>query len=335
VLQAQSQEPSFDTAYVEANVFPYARLLDSLVHVNDSCTQTVFYMTWGRKNGDASNCAAYPPVCTYSGMQAQLKGRYLPMAYDNHAMTAPVGAAWQTCIAGNPAFDLYMSDESHPSAYGTYLAACTFYATIFRQSPVGLNYYGGLTAAEAGLLQNIASSTVLDSMQVWNTEVYYPVAAFNASITGVNTVTCNSTSADAVSWSWDDGSGNGFVNGNSTAVFTYGSAPPYTICLAVSNGCRTDTICQVIQQTGIPGPGGAAPFSVYPIPATNELNLVNENETRFEYRILGVDGKVILSGLSAGRRTTIDTSMLCPGIYVLEAESSSGRSQVKFTVSGE
>lgn len=42
IIQAQSQEPSFDTAYVIANVFPYARILDSLVHANNSCTQTVF-----------------------------------------------------------------------------------------------------------------------------------------------------------------------------------------------------------------------------------------------------------------------------------------------------
>jgi hypothetical protein len=64
VLQEQSQLPSFSPVQVATDVFPFARHLDSLILVNDSCTETVFYMTWGRKNGDLSNCAVYPPVCT-------------------------------------------------------------------------------------------------------------------------------------------------------------------------------------------------------------------------------------------------------------------------------
>lgn len=69
VLQAQSQEPSFPTDQVAFQTLPYAIGLNNLIISNDSCTKTVFYETWGRKNGDASNCAFYPPVCTYQGMQ--------------------------------------------------------------------------------------------------------------------------------------------------------------------------------------------------------------------------------------------------------------------------
>ena len=94
VLQDQSQRPSFEPAFVDTAVIPYALFLDSVVHANNACTQTVFYMTWGRKYGDASNCAAYPPVCTYEGMQQRLKESYLQMSDTCHAIVSPVGE-WQ------------------------------------------------------------------------------------------------------------------------------------------------------------------------------------------------------------------------------------------------
>ena len=61
VLQEQSQTPSFPPSQVQTDCYPYAKRLDSLIKANDSCTQTIFYMTWGRKYGNASNCANYPP----------------------------------------------------------------------------------------------------------------------------------------------------------------------------------------------------------------------------------------------------------------------------------
>jgi hypothetical protein len=50
---------------------------------------------------------------------------------------------------------------------GTYLAACVFYATIFRQSPVGLGYDDGLPSGEAHTLQTVAAATVLGDPAYW------------------------------------------------------------------------------------------------------------------------------------------------------------------------
>jgi hypothetical protein len=76
VLQEQSQLPSFPDAQVASDVYPYAHALDSIIHENNPCAKTIFYVTWGRKNGDASNCAFFPPVCTYDGMDSLLQLRY-------------------------------------------------------------------------------------------------------------------------------------------------------------------------------------------------------------------------------------------------------------------
>lgn len=65
VIQEQSQLPSFPDMDVYYEVLPYVRQLDSLIHAANPCARTVFYMTWGRKNGDLGNCGFFPPLCTY------------------------------------------------------------------------------------------------------------------------------------------------------------------------------------------------------------------------------------------------------------------------------
>ena len=322
VIQCQSQEPSLDTPYVVANVFPYARFLDSLIHVNDSCTQAVFYMTWGRKNGDSQNCAAYPPVCTYQGMQDQLRNRYLQMGYDNGAMVAPCGETWRDVIATNPTFDLYMADESHPSLYGSYLNACVFYASIFRRSPVGLTYYGGLPQADAQFLQQMAAATVLDSMGVWNTEVYYDDASFDSTfITGT---TYLFTSVDSVSdhqWNF----GNGFVNGNANEVYTFPGNGVYTVSHVTSNGCLTDTSTMQV----IFGPQGIGwncipeyRLQLYPSPADESVTIMNpfSTTTVSDLIITNFEGKRVHESKCISREAVISVSDYPEGFYIVKME---------------
>lgn len=81
------------------------------------------------------------------------------------ADVAPVGLAWQRAMEERPEIDMYDIDKIHPSVYGHYLAASVLYATVFGESPVGLNYIpseviGDLTEEEAAFLQRIAWETV-------------------------------------------------------------------------------------------------------------------------------------------------------------------------------
>ena len=115
VLQAQSQEPSWPIQQVQTEVFAYAKILCDTIRANNSCTRPVFYMTWGRENGDASNCANWPPVCTYTGMDSLLNERYQTMGADNDAYVSPVGAVWHYIRDTYPQIDLYAADGSHPS----------------------------------------------------------------------------------------------------------------------------------------------------------------------------------------------------------------------------
>ncbi len=68
VLQEYSLYPSELLPYVEANVYPPAQSLDNSINTSSPGAETVFYMTWGRKDGDATRCPDNPDVCTYIGM---------------------------------------------------------------------------------------------------------------------------------------------------------------------------------------------------------------------------------------------------------------------------
>lgn len=178
VLQEQSQIPSFPQSQVADECYPFAAILVDSILANDACTQPVFYMTWGRQYGDAGNCAVWPPVCTYEGMQSQLRWSYLQMAEDNAAFCAPAGIAWQHVRETYPMLNLYNPDQSHPSIAGTYVVANAMYATLFRSSTVGASFTAGLAADTALFIQQIASSTVLDSLDTWNIGVNDPDAGF-------------------------------------------------------------------------------------------------------------------------------------------------------------
>ena len=58
--------------------------------------------------------------------------------------------------------------RSHPTMQGTYLAACVFYATLFRQSPLGLSFDDGLAPDIVRTLQTLAAHVVLVDSWRWN-----------------------------------------------------------------------------------------------------------------------------------------------------------------------
>ena len=75
--------------------------------------------------------------------------------------------AWERALKEDPKRVLHSADRSHPSKAGTYLAACVFYAAIFRQSPSGLGYHPWLSGGEATQLQDVAAATVLGDPSRW------------------------------------------------------------------------------------------------------------------------------------------------------------------------
>lgn len=236
VLQDQSQRPSLSPSYVAASVYPYATQLVNLINSNYICSEPVFYMTWGRKYGDQTNCQSYPPVCTFLGMQERLRDSYLTMGLDNNASVSPVGIAFKNSISLDSTIDLYTSDNSHPSIYGSYLAACTFYSTIFKKSSVGCSYKPNIiNQSDALFLQQVASSTVLDSMFVWN--VFQAKFDFNQNGNVFDFINKSSNFENCI---WDFGDGNQSTDFNPTHTYLQNGVYDVILTIQTNSGCLSE-----------------------------------------------------------------------------------------------
>ena len=268
VLQAQSQEPSWSDFQVNAEVFPYATILADSIKSNNECSMPLFFMTWGRENGDASNCSAWPPVCTYEGMDSILAQNYKLMADDNDAIVSPVGAVWNYIRTNWPAMALYSADGSHPSQMGSYAAACCFYSVIFEKDPTLLTYNYTLNQADADSIKVAAKRIAFDNLANWNIEAYDPVADFSST---TNNLSANftETSTNAVSYLWNFGDGN--TSTTASPNHLYANCGNYNACLIVTDNCgKTDSICNIISV------GCANPISQFSYTASNlEVEFTN------------------------------------------------------------
>jgi hypothetical protein len=159
VLQEQSEIPSVDQ-FRQMQMYPAARQLTRMVR--DAGAQPMFFLTWAHRDGWPAN-----GISGYAGMQTAIDDGYLAIAAEQHAAVAPVGYAWSTVLGEEADAGLWQDDGVHPTAKGTYLAACVFYAAIFRQSPQGLGYHADLRDDEAARLQTIAADVVLGHPARW------------------------------------------------------------------------------------------------------------------------------------------------------------------------
>ena len=164
VLQNQSQVPGFRPADVRAMSLPHAVTLANTAREADPDPRVVYFVTWGRRDGDADNCGYYPLVCTFEGHTQALAEGYAMYATETMGELSPAGAAW-ALVRGDAArpFDetaLWSGDGSHPSLRGSYLTAAVMHYVLQGESPVGSSFDGGLDAADAAYLQDMAARAV-------------------------------------------------------------------------------------------------------------------------------------------------------------------------------
>ena len=159
VLQEQSEIPSV-AQFRDQQMYPAARSL--VARIKGAGATPLFFMTWAHRDGWPEN-----GMPDYLTMQRQIDAAYVTIAQQLGVPAAPVGFAWSTVHRTDPALTLWQDDGSHPTAAGTYLAACVFYAVIFHQSPNGLRWTDGLPPQDAQLLQATATSSVFSPAQAW------------------------------------------------------------------------------------------------------------------------------------------------------------------------
>jgi hypothetical protein len=137
VLQEQSTLPVKNAKRMHENV----RLFDEIIKA--ASAETVLYMTWARAHAPES--------------QQAITDAYYSIGKELHAKVVPAGVAWQKFLAKHDQPVLHDPDGSHPTLAGSYLAACVFFATLFKETPVGIETeLRGISPKETTLLQRIA-----------------------------------------------------------------------------------------------------------------------------------------------------------------------------------
>jgi hypothetical protein len=137
VLQEQSTLPIKNAERMKESV----RLFD--LAIKTAGAKTVLYMTWARQHAPES--------------QQAITKAYTTIGRELGAVIVPVGVAWQRFLRKRESPALYDKDQSHPTAAGSYLAACVFLAVLFGENPIGIDIdVDGLNEQDRSLVQKAA-----------------------------------------------------------------------------------------------------------------------------------------------------------------------------------
>lgn len=134
------------------DMYPYARKLDEMIKAAGG--QTAFLMTWAPEEGAGA--------FSREMVQGQLAVGYRTIAEELDALLIPGGEVFAKALEQDEELQLWGEDGQHPSVEGTYLAACTAYALLFQETPVGNPYLADLDQDKAQELQGMAQAFILD-----------------------------------------------------------------------------------------------------------------------------------------------------------------------------
>ncbi|MGL5437826.1 MAG: DUF4886 domain-containing protein [Lachnospiraceae bacterium] len=148
----QEKTASALSGYAETEMYPSARDLDERIKAAGG--QTAFMMTWPMKDG----AGTFSRESIYN----MLSEGYRQIAEELDAVLIPGGEVLMEVLEQNPDLELWGDDGQHMSEAGAYMAACTAYAVLFQETPVGNSFLGGLDEDVAASLQQAAAKMALE-----------------------------------------------------------------------------------------------------------------------------------------------------------------------------
>jgi len=118
--------------------------------------KTALYMTHAYLENDKR----YEP-----NLIKKIEKTYYEAGIKSDSLVMPVGLAYEMAYQENSQIKLHHPDGTHPGLLGTYLGACTVFATITNSSPEGLsyNYLGRVSDDDRVFLQKIAWKAYLEN----------------------------------------------------------------------------------------------------------------------------------------------------------------------------
>lgn len=322
ILQEQSQLPSFPIDQVESECFPYAKTLVDSIRSNNPFAKIIFYMTWGRKDGDAQNCPSWPPVCTFKGMNQLLRDRYIQMAKDNFTWVAPVGAVWRD-IRDTTTINLYQPDGSHPSFEGTHLAAITLYQMLFEKSINNNCFIGSVSQTNHMSLLHASEQIINDSLENWQKDTcvvpkHFSIDLLKHTYTDSCAIKLSITKIDPradYEWFTQINSGK-FVKMNWHLNVDSVTIPIHTkVLLRVKNACGTDSSFQNFNFVSIQKIKGKKKIQTIQVYGGQEINLLTKPHEFSTVQVCNLNGRIICESKIKGNKFWVPT--MPSGYYYL------------------
>ena len=318
VLQEQSQLPAFPMDSVELYVFPFAQQLVDSIYAHNPCAEPMFYMTWGRKNGDTE--FGYPPMDTYEGMDSLLYARYMQMGEDNDASVCPVGRVWHYLRDHNAEIELYMTDGSHPTLAGNYAAACTFYTMFFGHDPDNIIYNAGLDGNTAHAIRFATHKVVYDSLWKWQRPL--PKADFVVDSVDFLNVRFVSKAKHFQEQEWNFGDGETLQTNDMMVWHTFPESGIYFVKQIVSRHCMADTKSWFVRveapSVGVAEKDELSTISISPNPTKDEVVLHLPEGMVAEVVLYSIDGREVWRQKMRNPSNTIALQGFPSGLYVLK-----------------
>ncbi len=237
-IQGYSRELAKDSATIVAQTIPYAQqLIDSLKKYNP-CINIFYYMTWGYAEGFKDSI----PDDSYELMQERIRKGYLQLSEATGKLpVAPVGMVWKHVREKYPELNLYTSDNSHPSPYGSYIAACTFYTAIYKESPVDGAFPKQIDATIAKNIQKATAGYVLSYYRNYNLDrdidddKEFVKSNFNVKEKWLS-ISISNYYSTAEQYFWEFGDGN--TSNKKNPKHYYSKPGIYSIILHTRKGCN-------------------------------------------------------------------------------------------------
>ena len=151
ILQGGSSEPLSETSRKEFSYFA-KKHIDS---IKRNKSEAALYMT---------HAYVKPHKRTMKNQIGLISDTYTKVGNENQVIVIPVGLAFDLAYREKPNIKLHEPDGTHPNLLGTYLAACTVFASIYDKSPIGIkyDYFGAINDQDKKFLQRIADEATSD-----------------------------------------------------------------------------------------------------------------------------------------------------------------------------
>ena len=239
VLQGFSNEFCHSNEYIDTASFPYInQIIDSII-ANNPCTNLLLYNTWGYKNGKLE---VESPI-SYTQMQDSIISGYKYFSDCYNIPIVPVGMAWKLVRQNHPEINLYDEDNKHPNKTGSYLSACTFYASIFKESPEGV-HTSSISNDNAVIIQKSVAEVVLKNFKEFKLDMNTSsIKSYRTSkVQYMAECKANYPSAKSITWDFGDGK----TSKEKTCTHPYSKAGTYSVKLTVEDACGTRTFVQKV-----------------------------------------------------------------------------------------